>query len=381
LQQRHLFVQHARERRLPIAALCRFFGISRKTGYKWLERANDEGVTGLADRSRRPLGNARAVPQPVVERLVALRREHPTWGARKLVAWLEQREPGWDLPAASTVTEVLKRRDLVRPRRLRQRVPARTKPLEHATAPNVLWCIDFKGHFLVGDGHRCHPFTVTDAHSRALLCCQGFTNTRGAGVKRALERTFRAWGLPRLIRSDNGAPFGGIGTGPLSKLGVWLIKVGVLPEYISPGKPQENGRHERFHLTLKQDTVMPPAASMFAQQRRFDEFRRVYNQERPHEALSMLTPMSIHRPSWREFPSRVVSPEYPGHYEVRRVSAAGRIQWRGTNPYVAHSLAGEPIGLIEREEGFWEIYFGPLCIGRLHDAMPRMLLLGKVVRL
>jgi transposase InsO family protein len=164
--------------------------------------------------------------------------------------------------------------------------------------------MDFKGHFLVGDGHRCHPFTVTDAYSRALLCCHALTTTRGEGVKRALERTFRAWGLPQFMRSDNGAPFGGNGTGPLSKLGVWLIKVGVLPEYITAGKPQENGRHERMHLTLKDDTVVPAAASMLAQQRRFDAFRQIYNYERPHEALSMLTPMTQYRASWRKFPSR-----------------------------------------------------------------------------
>jgi putative transposase len=240
--------------------------------------------------------------------------------------------------------------------------------------------MDFKGHFLVGDGHRCHPFTVTDAYSRALLCCHALTTTRGEGVKRALERTFRAWGLPQFMRSDNGAPFGGNGTGPLSKLGVWLIKVGVLPEYITAGKPQENGRHERMHLTLKDDTVVPAAASMLAQQRRFDAFRQIYNYERPHEALSMLTPMTQYRASWRKFPSRVVPPEYPAHYEVRSVSPSGHVRWRGNSPYIAHSLGGEPIGLIEVENGQWEIYFGPLCIGRLLDGMPRMLMRGKTAR-
>jgi putative transposase len=378
MHQRILFVEAARRGRLSMTELCALFGVSRQTGYKWLGRANEGGTTALADLSRRPRSNSAAIANEVAERLVAVRKAHPTWGARKLIAWLAVREPELELPASSTVTELLKRRGLVKPRRVRQRLPPRSEPLAHATAPNVVWSVDFKGDFRVGDGTRCYPLTVTDACSRALLCCQALDTPGLKGVQSTVERTFRHWGLPRYLRSDNGPPFGTMRTGPLSRLSVWLVKVGVLPEYIDPGKPQQNGRHERFHRTLKQETALPPRASLRAQQRRFDTFRREYNHERPHEALSMLTPALMHRQSYRRYPSRVVSPEYPGHYEVRWVSTTGSIKWRGSQTFVAETLAGEPVGLVETELGCWEIYYGPLLIGRLHDALPGQLVRPKV---
>jgi transposase InsO family protein len=300
-------------------------------------------------------------------RLVLLREEHPSWGARKLAAWLAWREPHWDLPAPSTVAEILKRNGLVRERRVRRRLPPRTVPLAHAVFPNDVWCMDFKGDFLVGDGTRCYPLTVTDARTRALLCCRAFERTGRAGVQDALERTFRAYGLPRYFRSDNGPPFGTSCSSPLSRLGVWLVKVGVTPEYIDPGKPQQNGRHERMHLTLKQETAQPPRSSMTAQQRRFNSFLREYNHERPHEALGQITPASLYDVSPRPFPSRIVGPDYPDAYAVHLVGANGRFLWRGRHVLVGQPLAGERVGVLEVDDGCWDFYFGRFLVARIHD--------------
>ena len=367
MHQRRLFVNAVYERRLPVTKLCELFQISRKTGYKWLKRQQgDEGWAGLADKSRRPHSNSRAVSEELVRRLVLLRQKHPTWGARKLAGWLAWREPHWELPAASTITELLKRHGLVRDRRVRHRGPPRTQPLAHAEQPNDVWCIDFKGDFRVGDGTRCYPLTVTDAHTRALLCCRGFENTRGAGVQEALERTRRGFGLPRYLRGDNGPPFGTSCTMPLSRLGVWLVKIGVRPEYIDPGQPQQNGRHERMHWTLKQSTAQPPSSTMRAQQRRFDAFRLEYNRERPHEALGQLPPSLLYYPSPREFPSRIVGPDYPDSYAVYTVGKDGRVQWGRRSVLVGTALAGEHVGVVEVDDGCWDVLFGDFLLARIH---------------
>lgn len=369
MHQRRLFVKAVLQEKLTVSKLCELFQISRKTGYKWLHRAHGpDGWAALADRSRRPHSNSRAVDEAMVRRLVLLRDDHPSWGARKLAAWLAWREPYWQVPAASTITELLKRHGLVRPRRKRRRIPPRTTPLAHATMPNDVWCIDFKGDFLVGDGTRCYPFTVTDAHTRALLCCRAFVRPRHALVQDALERTFRGYGLPSYVRSDNGRPFGTACTTPLSRLGVWLVKLGIRPEYIDPGKPQQNGRHERMHSTLKQQTARPPSSTMSAQQRRFDAFRREYNQERPHEALGQIAPSLLYYASSRRFPSRIVGPDYPSGYDVRPVGRDGRLTWgRSRSIFVGTALAGERVGIVEVDDGCLDFYFGPILLARLHE--------------
>jgi transposase InsO family protein len=368
VHQRRLFVKAVLEGKLSVTKLCELFQISRKTGYKWLQRATgDEGWAGLADRSRRPHSNSRAVDEEIVRRLVRLRQDHPSWGARKLAAWLAWREPRWELPAASTITELLKRHGLVPPRRTRRRGPPRTAPLAHAMQPNDVWCIDFKGDFRVGDGTRCYPLTVTDAHSRALLCCKAFERTTHDNVQGALEHVFRTYGLPGHVRSDNGRPFGTSCTAPLSRLGVWLVKLGVRPEYIDPGKPQQNGRHERMHLTLKQETTRPPSSTMHAQQRRFDGFRRGYNHERPHEAIGQIAPALLYYPSSRRFPSRIVSPEYPDAHDARIVERSGVVRWRRRTILLGTPLAGERVGITEVDDGCWDFHFGPILLARLHD--------------
>lgn len=373
MQQRALFVREAQRGKVTLTQLCDLFGVSRKTGYKWLKRHEDGGKAALADRSRRPASNANAIRPRVVDRLVRLRKEHPTWGARKLIAWLERNEgKRWDLPAASTVTELLKREGLVVPRVKSPRQPPRTAPFASADRPNAVWTVDFKGDFSVGDGTRCYPLTVTDAYSRALLCCQALTTHGGPDVQRQLERTFRKWGLPDHLRSDNGSPFGTMCMGPISWLSVWLLKVGVMPEYIDPASPHQNGRHERFHRTLKSETAYPPGASIPAQQRRFRRFSAEYNHERPHEALKQVPPMDVHVRSTREYPARVPEFEYPANHQVRRVERNGRISWQHDSIFISEALRGEPVGLLEVDNGCWEVYCGPLAIGRLHDALPHV---------
>ena len=365
--ERMRFVTAANEAKVSFAELCRLFDVSRKTGYKWMDRstAGDD----LADRSRRPRGNSRAIDEQVAKRLVKLRRKHPTWGSRKLVGWLDEFEPDrWELPAASTVTELLKRRQLIQPRQRRQRMPPRSEPLAHAKAPNDLWCIDFKGDFRLGDGARCYPLTVSDAHSRMLLCTHGLAHPDLPSVRRDLERTFREWGLPRCLRSDNGPPFGTMKRGPLSQLSVWLIKVGVLPEYTDLASPHQNARHERMHLTLKLETAMPPASNAVAQQRRFDHFRRIFNEQRPHEALGQRPPAKIHRPSRRKFPTRIEDPAYAGHFERRRINGSGQLTWRSHHLYFSDALSNQLIGLTEVDNGLWEVYFGPLLVARVHES-------------
>lgn len=372
MEQRKQFVVEARRARIPFASLCELFGVSRKSGYKWLKRAEEDGLRRLTERSRRPKSNSLAVPDDVVARLVELRESHPYWGARKLIAWLDDHEPWVLVPAASTVTAILKRHGLVARRQGRRRCIPCKSPVAEATSPNIVWSGDFKGDFKVQDGVRCYPLTVMDAFSRMNLCCRAQTTTTLPTTKDRLERTFREWGLPDRFRSDNGHPFAPKRLGPLSRLSVWLVKLGVRPEYTRPGRPQDNGRHERFHRTLKQATCYPPAASLAAQQRRFDRFRREYNYDRPHEALGQRPPASVHQASSRPFPRLVSDPTYPGHHELQRVNGEGFVRWKGTSHFLAETLAGEVVGLVEVDVGAWGVYFGPLLVGRLHVALPEL---------
>jgi putative transposase len=366
------FVVAARERRLSMTALCRLFGVAPKTGYKWLARYERDGVDGLRERSRRPASNSRAIDPEMAERLLDARKRHPTWGARKVLPWLQGRSEPMSWPAPSTVTELFKRHELVVPRqRLPPRKP-RTVPLATPDAPNAVWACDFKGYFLVGDGKRCDPLTVTDGYSRYLLCCRALENQRTEAVQAALTKVFKTHGLPTVFRTDNGAPFAAPSHGLISRLAVWLVRLGVVPEYIDLGKPQQNGRHERLHLTLKQDTARPPAGDLDRQQRRFDAFRSLYNSERPHEALGQKPPASFYKSSPRSFPARLPAIEYPGHYHQRQVKHCGDIKWLGHLVRLSTSLAGQTVGLEEVSDGCWQVHFGPLPLGQFHQALPNL---------
>lgn len=377
MSERLRFVTALRKHDSTFTSLCAAFGIAPKTGYKWLHQFEVEGPAGLRDRSRRPNGNSRAVSAAVAQRITQLRRKKPTWGPKKLVAWLEQNEPEWCLPAPSTVGELLKRHGLVAPRKRRfRRLQRRTEPLRHADKPNAVWAMDFKGWFRLGDGTRCDPLTVTDAFSRYLLCCKGITLGAGGAageVWAELVRAFRENGMPAAMRVDNGqpwaAPKGELG---ITKLAVEILKLGIALERIDPGKPHQNGRHERFHLTLQQETARPPLWSMRTQQRRFDAFRREYNEQRPHEALAQRVPSSIHVASARAFPNRMPEPEYPGCFEVAKATQGGFVMIRDRRYFVSVAMRGERVGFVEVEEGCFEIYFCKLLLGRIHTAHPEL---------
>jgi transposase InsO family protein len=355
-----------------ISELCTNYRISRKTAYKWIDRYLHEGPGGLEDRSRKPYSAPNRTPQHIVQALLEVRSHHPSWGAGKLLAFVQRRHRGWDLPARSTANEILKREGLLKPKPRRRRIGHPGEPTTRIVAPNDCWCADFKGQFKTMDGIYCYPLTVTDGHSRYLLACQGLSSTKVEEAKPVFTRIFREFGLPGRIRTDNGVPFATNTLARLSKLSAWWVRLGVLPELIEPGKPQQNGRHERMHRTLKAETTRPPSNTRLAQQRRFDRFRDEFNNERPHEALQMHTPGSVYASSPRPMPDRLPPLEYPDHFEVRYVSANGGIRWNCAWVNVSTTCVGEYVGLEEIDDGIWNVYFGPLKLGRLLEREMRI---------
>lgn len=366
MDQREAFIADWLARSATIKGLCERYGISRKTGSKWVQRFYDGGLPGLIDRSRKPLRIPHKVGPDVVAAIVDARRLHPLWGPKKLRAWLERKAPGMRLPAPSTIGLLLKERGLVAERRKRLRTPRPSEPLSAATAPNVTWCTDFKGCFRV-DGKYCHPLTISDAFTRYLLCVQAVGAEREEFVQPQFERVFREYGLPLRMRSDNGAPFASRTLGGLSRLSVWWIRLGITPERIEPGCPQQNGRHERMHRTLKAETARPPRSDALAQQVAFDEFRRCYNEERPHEALGNATPASVYRPSLRPFPATLPDPEYPGDFLVRRVYKNGLLRVFGGYAVLSAVLIDEAVGIEAVDDGRWRIWFGPIYLGLVSE--------------
>ena len=366
MDERMKFVGECLRGELSMAELCRFYGVSRKTGYKYVDRYLSEGPSGLEDRSRAPHHHPNAIDERRELAILALQAKHPTWGAKKLKAWLEKYRRQQEWPARSTITEMLDRHGLVRRRRLHRRGLAQLWPLTAAELANQVWGIDFKGWFLTKDGQRCNPFTVSDLCSRYILRLQAVDKPDGRRVWPVLEAAFREVGLPEVIRSDNGPPFASTAAGGLGWLSVQLIKAGVRPERIKPGKPQQNGRHERMHRTLKEETANPPAANQRAQQKRFDDFRRVFNEERPHEALGLEPPAEHYQPSSRIYSGRLREPEYPADHDVRRVRSNGEIKWRGSYIFLSEALIGEPVGIVETEESsLHTIHYGPILLGYL----------------
>jgi transposase InsO family protein len=366
MDQRRAFVTEVLRQTATMTALCHAYGISRKTGYQTLARYRGGGEPGLAPRSRAPHTSPHAVAPPLQAAILALRTAHPSWGPRKLRAWLQRRAPETTWPAASTMGALLQRRGLVRARRAGRHAPP-SPGLTQATAPNDVWTLDFKGWFRTGDGRRCDPLTLADDHSRYCLQCVAVRRPTAAEVEHWLERAFREYGLPAVLRSDNGIPFAmPRGIAALSRLAVWWLKLGIRPERIARGHPEQNGRHERWHRTLKEETVSPPQRTRCAQQRAFDRFRLLYNHERPHEALGQQPPASLYTPSPRPYPARVRSPEYAAPLVVRRVRGDGDIKWRGRRVFLSQALAGEPVGLEEVADGCWRVTFGPLPLGCLH---------------
>lgn len=372
MDQRMQFIADYLRQSLSMSELCQLYGVSRKSGYKWIERYLAHGPQGLEDQSRRPDSHPNQTPEEIVEALIAVRQRHPSWGAKKLLATVEKRHPEWPLPARSTVCEILRRQGLVPKQRRRRVIGHPGKPSTQALSPNDLWCVDFKGQFKTRDGLYCYPLTVTDDYSRYLLGCQALSGTSVAQAKPVFARLFKEYGLPTRIRSDNGVPFATSTLARLSMLSAWWVRLGILPELIEPGKPQQNGRHERMHRTLKAETTRPPAVNRRAQQRKFNRFRKEFNEERPHEALDMATPASLYVRSRREMPDRLPPLEYPDRFEVRYVSYNGGIRWNKGWVNVSITCAGEYVGLEEIDDGVWNVYFGPLKLGRLLERHMRI---------
>jgi transposase InsO family protein len=365
MDQKMQFIADYLRGELSMTELCEMYGIARKTGYKFVDRYLKAGPEGLEERSRRPENYARQTPPHIVQGILELRQRHPSWGAKKLLSVLTKRHPRWDLPGRSTVCDILSRHGMVPKKRSRRAIGHPGKPSTQILAPNDVWSADFKGHFKTGDGVYCYPLTVTDGLSRFLLACQGLDSTAIAEAKPVFARVFKQYGLPSRIRTDNGTPFASSALGRLSQLSVWWVRLGILPELIEPGKPQQNGRHERMHRTLKAETTRPVANSCRGQQRKFDHFREEFNHQRPHEALDMQTPASLYTPSPRPMPDKLPELEYPDRFEIRYVSANGGFRWKSNWVCISHVLEGQHIGLEEIDDGVWNVYFGPVRLGRL----------------
>jgi putative transposase len=366
VELRTKFVQEAERKSEAFAELCRRYSISRVTGYKWVQRFAQQREAGMKERSRAPRRVPHAMSAATAERIIALRHQHPRWGPRKLRAYLSKRHPASPWPAASSIGELLKREGLSHRRRRRVRTPPYTQPLAHAQAPNQVWCVDFKGWFRCGDGTRCDPLTITDAFSRYLLRVTLVEKTDTPRAQAVFEAAFREFGLPHAIRSDNGAPFASKAPAGLSRLSMWWLRLGIRHERIDPGCPQQNGRHERMHQTLKQEAASPPRANRRRQQRALAEFVWSYNHERPHEALGQRTPAELYVASARVYPSRLPELEYPcDAVHFRRIGSKGELKWRGARIFVSETLAGEMVGLTPIQEQLCDVHYGPVWLGRL----------------
>jgi transposase InsO family protein len=357
---------------LTVAELSDRYGVSPKTIYKWVARFELDGARGLADRSRRPHGSPQQTPQRLVDAILELQSRHG-WGAKKLRKILVDRHPAEPWPSVATFSTILARAGRVASPRRRRAVAHPGKPCASPHAPNLVWSADFKGQFRTRDGRYCYPLTVTDNFSRYVLACQGLASTATHLTKPVFVRIFREYGLPERIRTDNGVPFATPNAlGRLSALSAWWVRLGILPDLIEPGKPQQNGRHERMHRTLKAETARPPAGSLRAQQRRFNAFLDEFNHLRPHEALALATPASQYTPSPRPYPETLPPLEYPAHFETRYVSYNGGIRWRSNWVSVRRVFEGDYIGLEEVDTGTWDVYYGPLRVGRFFEQLLRI---------
>jgi transposase InsO family protein len=364
VDERTRFVLEHDSAEYTMAELCRIYGIARKTGYEWVERYEAEGLAGLHDRRYGAGNHPNQTDAGIEEQILQLKYAHPSWGAKKLRGHLWSKKRGVKWPAVSTFGEILRREGLSTPQRKRLRVAVYSKPFQKVEKANQVWCADFKGWFLTGKGERIDPLTVTDAHSRYLLRCQSVAKTDTEHVQAIFAAAFREYGMPQTIRTDNGAPFASRAIAGISRLSVYWMKLGIQPERIKPGHPEQNGRHERMHRTLKAETAKPPAANRRAQQEAFDRFRQQFNQERPHEALQQQTPASHYQSSPRTYPDRVPEPEYGSNIKPKRVYPDGTFFWKGTQIFISKSLGGESIGMAPMDDRYWDVHFATFPLAR-----------------
>lgn len=371
VDQREKFVMQALRAELPLSELCRSFGISRPTGYKWIKRFHEGGLPALADRDSAPHRHPNQTSDSVAQRVLALRDQYPWFGARKLKPLLEGKAPRQSWPAPSTIGEILRRHGRTTPAHKRRRTPPYSQPFAQVSEPNQVWCADYKGWFLTADGARIDPLTISDCHSRYLLRVQIVDHMDTIEARGVFQAAFREFGMPQAIRTDNGAPFASTAPGGLSRLSVEWVRRGIRPERIEPGQPQQNGRHERMHRTLKQETARPAAATKRQQQRRFHEFQKRYNQVRPHEALDYRTPAALYLPSERIYRARLPEIEYPPGYLLRRITGQGSLKWKGERSYVTEVLGHEVVGLEQIDERYYQVWFSFIPLGRLDTHQKR----------
>jgi len=361
-----------------IKELGEHYQVSRKTVHKWVSRYKEGGIEAFHEGSRTPYHHPNATAPEMVSEIIDTKLRHINWGPKKVVVSLKRKHPEKCWPAASTTQSILRKEGLVKPRHFRRHTPPYSRPFQECLKPNDTWSIDYKGQFRTGDGKLCYPLTITDNFSRYLLTCRGLRHPSYEATQPYLEWTFREYGLPLTIKSDNGTPFASTGLGGLSRLSVWLIKLQVIPERIALAHPEQNGRHERMHRTLKEAVCKPPGNCLAQQQRAFDQFRPEYNEERPHEALGMRTPAALYEPSRRLFPAKLPPVEYDSWLTVRLVMDSGCIKWRGYFIYISQALAGEPVGLKQISDTTWELWFSSCLLGTLDEKTKKVLPMSPV---
>lgn len=347
--------------------LCERYGVSRKTGYKWVERYQQGGLEALEERSRKRHTQATQTPYALQQAILQWCEHRGTPGPKKIQALLARTFSEDEIPATTTIYNILKRAGKIETKRRSRKVQSVPGPLHAANTPNELWSADYKGQFKTRDGRWCYPLTVMDHASRYLLGCEGLDGTRYEATQRVFERLFREHGLPERIRTDNGVPFASVGVGNLSRLSIWWIRLGIRPERIEPGQPQQNGRHERMHRTLKTSLGQPPAGNLKQQQRQLDAFRQYYNEQRPHEALDLKSPHACYHPSQRPFPARLPELAYPSYFDLVKVHGSGVAYWGGLTIYIGNLLSGQCVGIEPAGDGIWEVHFGPIRLGRFDE--------------
>ena len=382
MDQRMQLIGDWLKRESSVTELSESYGVSRPTVYKWIARYRERGSAGLEEMSRKALNHPNATRLEVIEKIVAMKLMHQKIGPKKIIANLRQQYAQVRWPAISTAGEILRRQGLVRHRKRRRWVTPYADPLLGCDKPNSVWSADFKGQFNTGDGKPCYPLTITDNNSRFLLQCRGLSQVSHEETRSWFEWTFREYGLPDAIRTDNGVPFASAALGGLSRLSVWFIKLGIRPERIRPGHPEQNGRHERMHRTLKEATADPPEHNLAEQQQAFEEFKHEYNCERPHEALGQKTPASVYQPSPRTYPIRLPQIDYDDDVVVKRVRHSGELYWKGRFIHISQVLAKEPIALKQIDDHLWSISFSFYTIGVFNEltgkASPITTFRGKV---
>jgi len=373
MEEKKQFISLAMDRALSMKDLCSVFEISRKTGYKWLGRYKESGLKGLEDRSKAPKQPPHKTVEDVEEFILDTRRKHPNWGPRTITYHAEKKAKHLRLPSETTIQNILRRAGLSKKKRRRHKARHPGKPSVVAKRPNELWTVDFKGEFKTRDGYYCYPLTIQDEFSRYVIACTALYSTSHDGAFWVFKRVFKEYGLPEYIKSDNGSPFATIGLGRVSRLSIWWIKLGIHPILIEPGRPSQNGKHERMHKTLKREATIPASGNLQAQQRRFNTWLREFNFERPHDALGGKYPSEVYKRSLRPLPRKLADVSYPEHFEVRLVSRNRCFRWKCRPILTCHALVGKYVGLEEITADVWAVYFSWKRIGFLVEGKNRVL--------